>query len=363
MPSGEQFIQPFIAHELLVFNHLLQIGPLTPIWFERVRRRLHLPIWAGAIVVAVIPFILLDSITSYLAGAWGYFLSVELPQYYNLIPFMGLEYYGAVYSYTRVEKLQAYCNDMGVSSDIRLDLNNLTNSKRIVVLAAGLFTVFVPIYVLFGSQNLSLVQSIIVLTIPWAYFLLVLGSFIYVYSYSMYSIYKMGNLPLNLKPFTEDRTLGLRPFGAVSLRLTLVYLAVVVFAMLSASQDPVGLGVSGSGGFFLVLSFTGLGCASLILFILPLVGLHRKLVGKKREEMRWLGPRRTEIIRLIRGRADGAFDTDLLNEYNRIGQVERDIHQVHNWPLDVGVLARLLAVILSMTAIVLSRVIANLFHF
>ena len=342
---------------------MLQVRPIKQIWFEGVRQRLRLPVWAGAIAFALVPFILLDIATSYFAGAWVYYTTIELQQYYSVLPFILLEYYGAVYSYSRIEKLQAYCKELGVGSDSELNLRSLTSPKRTALLAAGLFSVFIPIYVLFGAQNLALVQSIIVLSIPWGFFFLVLASFIYVYAYSMYSIYKMGNLPLNLKPFTEDRTLGLRPFGAVSLRLTLVYLSVVVLALFSSTQDPGGLGVTGSGGLFLILSFAGLGSASTILFILPLVGLHRRLVKEKREELRWLGPRRTEIVRQMKGRGEGAFDAQLLDEYDRIGQVEKDINQIHNWPLDISILARLLAVILSITAIVLSRVLANFFHF
>ena len=336
---------------------------LTPIWFEQVRHKLRLPLWAGAVVVVFLPFILLDALSSYFAGAWGYYSTFEATQYPTVLPFLILEYYGAVYCYSRIEHLQSYCQSLGVGPDVGLDMNSLTSLKRITILAAGFFSVFVPIYAFYGTQNLSVEQSFVVLTVPWTYFFLVLATFVYVYCYSMYSIYRMGNLPLRLKPFTEDRTLGLRPFGAVSLRLTLVYLALVALALVSTTQQPSGVGLSGAGAFYLVLLFTGLAGASLILFTLPLVGLHRKLVAAKRRELSWLGPRRSKIVEVMRISSDGGFDVDLLNEYNRIGQVERDIQQVHNWPLDISILARLLAVILSITAIILSRVIANTFNF
>ena len=310
-----------------------------------------------------LPFLLLDSLSSYFVGAWGYYSTIEFPQYPTVVPFLILEYYGAVYCYSRIEHLRSYCQSLGAGPEVGLDVNSLTILKRIAVLAAGFFSVFVPIYAFYGTQNLTVEQSSVVLTVPWAYFFLVLATFVYVYSYSMYSIYRMGNLPLRLKPFTEDRTLGLRPFGAVSLRLTLVYLAVVVLASVSTIQQPSGVGLSGPGASYLVLTFTGLAIASLILFVLPLVGLHRKLLRAKREELSWLEPRRSKIVEMMRVSSGRGFDVNLLNEYNRIGQVELDIQQVHNWPLDISILARLLAVILSITAIILSRVIANTFNF
>ena len=342
---------------------MLKIRPPTPVWFERVRHSLHLPLWAGGIVVVLLPFLLLDSLSSYFADAWSYYATIETPQYGSVLPFLILEYYGAVYSCSRIEQLQSYCQSLGAVSDAALNLNPLTSLKRIAVLAAGLSLAFIPIYIFYGSQKLRIEQSAAVLAIPWAFFFFVLATFVYVYSYSMYTIYRMGNLPLRLKTFTEDRTLGLRPFGAVSLRLTLVYLAGVILAMASTTLQPGGVGLTGSAADYLVSAFVGLACASLILFVLPLVGLHRKLVRAKRAELGWLEPRRTKIVQMMRGSSVERFDMNLLNEYNRIGQVERDVQQVHSWPLDVSILARLLAVILSITAIVLSRVIANTFHF
>ena len=356
-------VQPLIAQNQFVRKSLLSVRQPTPIWFERVRHKLGLPFWAGAVVIVLLPFVVLDFLSSYLVGSLEYYYTQEITQYASVVPFSILEYYGAAYCFSRIEHLQSYCQSLGVAQEVELDMGSLASVKRIAILAAALSSVFIPIYVIFGTQKLSLAQNAVSLTVPWAFFFFVLATFVYVYSYSMYLIYRMGNLPLRLKSFTEDRTLGLRPFGAISLRLTLVYLGVVVLALVSTTQQPSGAGLAGPGAFYLALGFTGLASASLILFILPLAGLHRKLVEAKRAELSWLRPRRSNIVEMMRASGDRGFEVDLLTEYNRVGQVERDVQQVHNWPLDISILARLLAVILSVTAIILSRVIANAFHF
>src|SRR5438445_9844445 len=79
----------------------------------------------------------------------------------------------------------------------------------------------VAITLLFGFPSPTAVFSEHITVI--AYFFLILASFLWVYGYSMYAIHRAGKLPLRLKPFTEDRNLGLKPFGTTSLRLASIY--------------------------------------------------------------------------------------------------------------------------------------------
>ena len=342
---------------------LLRTQNLPLLWFERLRVALHLPFWSAGVVIFTLPFVALDALTSYFVGAWQYYTAVEVSQYPAFMIFLLVCYYGAAYARKRIENLQAYCVALGVETDSQLNLTSLTRMKGVSVFWAVQFFTLVPLFTFASTAKLSLVQLALVNVIPYIYAFLIISTFFWVYGYSMYAVYKMGKLPLILKPFTEDKILGLRPFGATSLRLTMIFFTLIVlFAVLALLQINVGLTSSAALlfglGFPLVTGLFGL-----TLFFLPLGSLRRKLIQKKREELGWLEPRRTKIIEQLRNIKDGTFDMGLLNEYNSITEIEKGIHQVHNWPYDLGILARLVAIILSVTAIVLSRLIALALHF
>lgn len=327
------------------------------------RLKLHLPLLPAGVVIFVLPFVGLDALTSYLVGAWQYYVNVEVPQYPPILVFFIVCYYGSVYARRRIENLQAYCQTLGVDAEAQLNLRPLTGLKGVGLIWAVQFFTLVPLFTFASSVKLSLVQLILVNSVAWAYAFFMIGTFVWVYGYSMYSIYRMGKLPLKLKPFTADKTLGLKPFGAASLRLTAIFfLWILLTALESIIVTNFGLTSTANAafdvGFPLVTGLFGLA-----LFFLPLISMRRKLVQKKKEELSWLEPRRTRIIDQIRGTKDESFDMHLLNEYNSIMQVEKEVHQVHNWPFDVGIVARLAAIILSVTAILLSHLITVALRF
>src|SRR5262249_27535315 len=129
--------------------------------------------------------------------------------------------------------------------------------------------------------------------------------FLLVYGYSMVVVYRAGKLPLRLRPFTEDRMLGLKPFGAVSLRLASVYAVIpIVFAVLAtvnATSSPNGVAIILStwrpGDFVLVASLVVIGVG---LFFLPLLSIHRQLVDAKHRELEWINPQYSDVIKRMK---------------------------------------------------------------
>jgi hypothetical protein len=189
--------------------------------------------------------------------------------------------------------------------------------------------------------------------LPWFYFYLSQATLIWVYAYSMYSIYRMGKLPLRLKPFSEDKTLGLQPFGTASLQLTAIYLVYTIFVPFPYVVGNPSVGnLSILAGFFLL---------SLVLFLLPLVSLRGKLSQVKREKLNWIGPKYTQVIQRVEA-GDGPLDIGLSNELSAIKEIQRDIEQIHHWPFDVTAFARLSAVVLTVVAIILARILQLALH-
>src|SRR2546427_430934 len=176
--------------------------------------------------------------------------------------------------------------------------------------------------------------------------------------YLMYAIHQAGKLPLRLKPFTEDRTLGLKPFGTASLRLASIY---AVFPVTLTLLELVTLNVEIPGGITItfaplrltdvIFSF-GLILAGIALFFLPLLSIRKRLQEAKRQELSWVTPRYTTIIQKLREQISKTPPEDrssqtqaLADELTMMRQVQQDLQKIQSWPFDLGVVSRLATVL------------------
>lgn len=314
--------------------------------------------WAGVLAFGAAPFVLLGLP----------FLGVNSPpgtQIWELAPLLLLTtglalfistfaFYTGRYLRREVGSLQEYAGTLSDSSSretISLDFSNLSSIRKTIVAYILLNALTVPLFI-FGGTG-TLLQNLEDET-PYLWSNWILATFIWTFGYSMYSIHRMGRLPLRLKRHTQDRNLGLKPFATASLNSTLIYFGVVttiVVAVAGGGAIPLSLAL-----FFLALYPVGLG-----LFLLPLRSLHRKLVEAKQEELGLTASRYERVVEEVsRG---GSVDQSLANEMAVVTEIRREVQQIHTWPFDTGIIIRLAAVILSLTAILLSAVIRDLLHF
>jgi hypothetical protein len=96
----------------------------------------------------------------------------------------------------------------------------------------------------------------------------------------------------------------------------------------------------------------GLILVGAILFLLPLVGIHRRLQEARRQELNWITPRYTALVQRLKDRMirsdqfESVNDKDALaSELTVVRQIESDIHKIQNWPFDIGVITRLATVL------------------
>src|SRR3989454_8096670 len=184
---------------------------------------------------------------------------------------------------------------------------------------------------------------------------LALSSVVWTFWSISLGIHRFGRAPLALRPYYEDPFLGLKPLGALSLSLAFSYFGFIglFLLVLSASPGtPTTADVVGVGGFL-----SGLVVLGLVLFFLPLRGLHRRMVHGKRQEMTRLPPKLSPIYE--GGSDHGPQD---VRHLIRVDMMDRKVAAMAIWPYDVGVLGRLSAITLSVTAILISRIIALVFH-
>ncbi len=196
----------------------------SALWFERLYTRLGLPFWAGAPLVGFLPFLVSTFALFVLAGLLGTFMTGLI----FIMPFFFiLNMYAqaaARYVVRRVEVLVDYSEAIGQRGTGVQLLPSLSGLRGPAVVTTLVLAIILPLFNASLGRQGTFYQYILVGVLPWICFGLFFGTFIWVLSYSMYTLYHIGKLPLKLKHFTEDRTLGLRPFGSASLRLTGIYI-------------------------------------------------------------------------------------------------------------------------------------------
>ncbi len=312
-----------------------------------------LPFWLGAVIVSFVPTKILSTIEYVLVPSQGVG-SLILDEALVLSLVMLYFVYGMRYITRRIDRLSEYAQGM---SPENTELRLRTPPYRL----SGVLIVWIILFVVINlvspiPLNFEGVVSNHVLV--FAYFFLILAFFLWTYGSSMLAIYRAGKLPYQLKPFTEDRTLGLKPFGTVSMRLVSVYTIfpiIVMFLQLITINVEVPGGVTvGLGSFRAsdLIILGGLILVGVILFLIPLLGIHRRLQEARRQELSWITTRYTNLVQRLKDRmthfdqSENANEKDALaSEISIVRQIESDVHRIQTWPFDLGVITRLATVL------------------
>ncbi len=185
---------------------------------------------------------------------------------------------------------------------------------------------------------------------------LALSSVVWTFWSISLGIHRFGRAPIALRPYYEDAFLGLKPLGGLSLSLALgyfVFIGLFLLVLSGSPGTPTPAEVLGVGGFL-----SGLVLLGLVLFFLPLRGLHRRMVDQKQRETARLRPNLGPIYE----EGAGPHSAQDVAHLYRVDMMDRKVAAMAVWPYDVGILGRLSAITLSVIAILLSRIIAFIFH-
>jgi hypothetical protein len=322
----------------------------SKLWFERLYDRLGLPFWAGVLLVGFLPTLLLT-----LLGFYTYSVKTDFTGDISLgIPFLlaNIVYilFSASYIRRRVYELEQYAVSIGADKS-RIHTGYLSDPRPIgatwVLLIATAVFVLGPIF----NPGYSLPQNL-ARELLYSYTRLLQATFLWVFLSSMITIYKMGRLPLRLRVFTDDRTLGLKPFATTSLHLITIYVVAVLltFPIFLYPNTAVELSLS----IFLVPGF--------LFFLVPLFSLHKKMLEVKAEKSSMVGLRHSRVMSEVEGAGDQPLNEGLVNELLAIDAIKREIHQMHDWPFDIGTVARLTGILgAPLVATVLAAYLIRLF--
>ena len=212
----------------------------------------------------------------------------------------------------------------------------------------------------FSAYAVNLITAIY-LIIVYPLWFIVCCTFVWIYFGSVYGLYKLGRKHLRLKRSTEDRMLGVRPFGDLSLSMSIVYFSAMAILIMIGIASTIGSPVIGFVAFItLLMTFFVIG---VILFISPLCAVHSKMIEQKEIE-------RTELRRQFSESVEVSTESsmkDTVAEMQRklenltslmtLEMEEKNLDLVPNWPIDTPILNKFVTIIITVIAIIL----ANLF--
>jgi hypothetical protein len=182
------------------------------------------------------------------------------------------------------------------------------------------------------------------------------GTALWVYVTAVWGLYRLGRGPLRLKPFYEDRTMGLRPLATLSLSLSLAYFVLLLIMVLMLFIGPVRPEYVGT-----VIALLLLGLA---LFFLPLIGARARMKEEKealqeavRERWRDVLARNLASANGSNPRSTAGADVDAVVTLEAL---ERKVNAVPTWPFDLSILGKLGVMALPVLVGLVTQLVANL---
>ncbi len=170
-------------------------------------------------------------------------------------------------------------------------------------------------------------------------------------------MHKYGGENLTLRPPSEDSTQGARPLGTIALSIAAAYFAVVALGLVAAVLSSFDI-----QGELLIGALTIFGVA---MFFLPLNSIHRRMKENKARELGAVHAQLADLAEQARtrGSVDAVGAPLRIERLMGVQILDRQVASAHTWPFDTNILGKFIAVVLSVTAILLSTVVRDLFHF
>ncbi len=155
--------------------------------------------------------------------------------------------------------------------------------------------------------------------------------------------------------------MGAKPMGSLALSLTIAYFGGLLLSTLLLST----ILPSSIASTAILIATLLLGVA---LFFLPLNSVHAKMQVEKRRLMQEVVARYPRLNQDPYAAKENATIEDVhtrparLTELQEVEMLDRKIASLPTWPFDIQVVSRFITIVLSVTAVLLSRLITNFLH-
>jgi hypothetical protein len=248
----------------------------------------------------------------------------------------------------------------GGERDYQLAFGRMTQTTPVIILAAILGTWLLALYA--SSGILLPVPSAIVGTIIIVYLnSLSFTTYLWEFATASLGLHRLGGSSLKLGSFLEDRMMGSKPMGSLALYLTIPYYGGLLLTdLLLSTFLP-----SSISGTIVFIALLLLGIA---LFFLPLNSIHAKMQAEKRRLMQELVARYPRLKQNPSSPRETATLDDVnaglarLTDLQEVEMLDRKITSLPTWPFDIQVVSKFITIVLSVTAVLLSRLITGFLH-
>ena len=198
--------------------------------------------------------------------------------------------------------------------------------------------------------------NIVFLLVAWPFWFIAFCTFVWVYVGSIRGLTELGK-KVKLKKFNEDKMLGVRPVGSLSLSLTNTYfVGLIILGLLPTILQPEASFL----GYMVVLSLCAM--VGLILFFLPQYTLHKKMVEAKGVEKELLRRELSKVVRAADEEKDdmesAAEIKDALKRLTTVLQVDitkDELETVPTWPFDTQIIGRLAGMTMSIFIVIIAQ--------
>ena len=251
----------------------------------------------------------------------------------------------------------------GGERDYHQAFGRMTQTAPVVIFTASFGTILLSTYASIGilpTAPLLIVANIIVV------YLAILGFTTYLWEFAIasFGLHKLGGSSLRLESFLEDRMMGSKPMGNLALSLTTAYYgALLITFLLFSTFLPSSIPSIPSTAIFYAFLLLGV-----MLFFLPLNSIHAKMQAEKRRLIRELGSRYSRLNQDTSPPTEKATLDDVrsglarLTDLRELEMLDRKVTSLPTWPFDIQVVSRFVTIVLSVTAVLLSRLITNFLH-
>jgi small-conductance mechanosensitive channel len=274
-----------------------------------------------------------------------------------LLPF----YLFLIVRYTRLRVVEAESplsvRLSGGPQEYERAFERMTQTVPVIAFAAILGTLLLAIYASVGI--LPVVPWLIAVNAFIVYLnVLAFSTYLWEFVIASLGLYRLGSGSLKLASFLEDRMMGVRPMGNLALSLTTAYFGglLVTYLLLSTFLP------SSVASTAMLLAFLLLGVA---LFFLPLGSIHAKMQAEKRRLLREIGARYPRLDKDQSRPRENATLEDVqtglarLTDLQEVEMLDRKIASLPTWPFDIQVVSRFVTIVLSVTAVLVSRLITG----
>ena len=192
------------------------------------------------------------------------------------------------------------------------------------------------------TQHVAGYLSLIVKVVGLAFAMLSYGTFVWIYARSISGLHHLGKERLSLVPFYEDRHLGMKSMGSVSLSFAWVYFLGIGLVFFSFNPLPLPT----------LVALLGLTLLGIILFFLPLHVVHVKMVKEKHSVEKALRKRLSQVMETPDDKEEGLRG---ITEIIMFQMLEQKVSKISEWPFDTATLSWFSAIVITIVGTIITR--------